>query len=827
MDKVKSSDTTAVYLTAAFKAKMKLVTQYPCTLVEAPMGYGKTTGVREYFKNKNVRVLWQKLQDDSISGFWKGFCRLFRELDADCYQSLLQIGFPTNSNVRETVLELLQKVLSSEASILVLDDYHLADSPEINDFMEYLLWNELPELHLVLTARYTRLANLDELVLKGYLQHIQKDALEFTPKEIETYYRLCGVSLQEKEIAGLHVYTEGWISALYLLMLNYREEGVLSAPINIHRLIEKTIFLPFRPETRDFIVHICFLDTFTLEQAAHMWQKENTEELLEEIVSRNAFITQDERLGIFQVHKIFSEFIQKLVKQMDEVWRDELYRRIADWYAKTEEYPLAFQYYYLAKAFEALFTVLEEDQGHSLLNEHRAALLEYYDECPPSVREQHPVALLVIAICLFSYNEIERFAAVCAEIGMLLQKNGDVENQPLREIKGELELLLSFTEYNDLKKMGEHIKAACDLMERPAQFMDTRGGWTFGSPSVVYMFHRTSGQLACELEWMKEALPYYDRVARGHGAGADSIMEAEFSYLRGELDTAEILAHQAIYHANLCKQQDIVICAAFLQMKLALYRGDHTGAADILQAVKMQTKQGKWYHLLDTIELCEVFLLVFRGQKQDIPEWIVNGDFTSGRLYFPALAFFNVVYGHVLLIREEYHRLLGNMNYFMENASVFPNLMAQIYIHIYASAAGEKLHRRDMAVEELKKALELARPDLIRMPFAVYGQWIEPVLAELYQDSFQSEREFISSILQLYEPYKSAVDRMAADAPEPAKPMLTERETEVARLVAQGLSNKEIGLRLYISTNTVKTMLKRMFEKLGINSRAMLKQYMD
>lgn len=827
MVKMKTTDTAAVYLTAAFKAKMKMATQYPCTLVEAPMGYGKSTGVREYFRNNKVRVLWQKLHDNSLSGFWRDFCRLIRELDVDCYESLLQIGFPSGSHVRETVLELLQKALSSEAVVLVLDDYHLADSAEINDFMEYLLWNELPELHLVLTARYTRLANLDELVLKGYLQHIQKDALEFTQEEIEGYYRLCGVTLQDKEITSLHDYTEGWISALYLLMLNYKEEGILAATPNIHRLIEKTVFLPFSPETRNFIIYTCFLDTFNLEQAAHMWQKENTWVLLSEIVGRNAFITHDECSGMFHVHKIFSEFVQKLIEQMDAIERSELYRRIADWYVKTGEYPSAYQYYYLAGDFEAILTVLEEDQGHSLLNEHRIELLKYYDQCPASIRMRHTPALLVIAICLFSYNEMERFAVVCEEISMLLQMNADGDSQSLREIKGELELLLSFTEYNSIEKMGVHIRAAWELLGRPARFMDTRGGWTFGSPSVLYMFHRTSGQLARELEWMKEALPTYNRVAGGHGAGADLIMDAEFSYLRGEFDNAEILAHQALYRANLCKQQDIAICAVFLQMKIALYHGNRDRAADLLQTVKAQTKLGKWYHLLDTIELCQVFLTVYADQKQDIPEWIAKGDFASGSLYFPALAFFNVAYGHVLLIQKQYHRLLGNMDYFMENASVFPNMMAQIYTHIFAAAANEKLRRREMALVELKKALDLARPDLLRMPFVVYGQWIEPVLAELYQGSCHIEREFISDLLQLFAPYKAAVGRMAANAPKPAKPLLSEREMEVAQLVAQGLSNQEIGLRLYISTNTVKTMLKRMFEKLGIHSRTMLKQYID
>jgi LuxR family maltose regulon positive regulatory protein len=825
MAKIKTFDTAAVYLTAAFKKQMKMVTQYSCTLVEAPMGYGKTTGVREYLKNMKVRVLWQKLHDSSLSGFWKDFCRLFREADADCCDSLLQIGFPTSSNSRETVLGLMQKVLSSGATVLVLDDYHLADSPQINDFMEYLLWNELPELHIVLTARYTRLNNLEELILKGYLQHIQKDALEFTQEEIEAYYRMCGVPIQDKDVQNLHTYTEGWISALYLLMLNYKEEGILTTSPNIPRLIEKTVYLPFRQEIRDFLVHICFLDTFTLEQAAHMWQKDNTEELLEEIVSRNAFVNRDGKTGIYQAHKIFSEFLQELVKRMEGAEKDELYRRTAKWYAKSGEYISALRYYYLVGDWEALFDVLEEDQGHSMLNEHCAELIAYYEECPASIRKKHPVALLVIAICFFSYNETEHFAAVCEETGLLLQQNAAAENQSLREIEGELELLLSFTKYNDLKKMGEHIKAACSLMERPARFMDTRGGWTFGSPSVLYMFHRESGQLEKELERMREALPYYDRIARGHGAGADHIMEAEISYLRGEFDTAEILAHKALYHANLHQQQDILICAVFLQIRVALFKGDYAYAAYSLQKIREQTEKGKWYHLMDTITLCQVFLQASLGQKQGIPEWIINGNFASSKIYFPAVAFFNMVYGQVLLVREEYHKLLGNMDYFMENASVFPNLLAQIYTHIYAAAANEKLHRRDAALEEVKKALELAFPDQLLMPFVEHCDRIEPILSELYRGGMQ--REFISSVLRLYEPYGRAISSMVGEYFTKDKPVLTEREAEVAQLVAQGLSNKEIGLQLYITTNTVKTMLKRIFEKLGISSRTMLKQYID
>jgi LuxR family maltose regulon positive regulatory protein len=50
---------------------------------------------------------------------------------------------------------------------------------------------------------------------------------------------------------------------------------------------------------------------------------------------------------------------------------------------------------------------------------------------------------------------------------------------------------------------------------------------------------------------------------------------------------------------------------------------------------------------------------------------------------------------------------------------------------------------------------------------------------------------------------------------------------EIALLAAEGLNNREIGERLYISTNTVKTALKGVFEKLNVNSRALLKQSLE
>lgn len=55
---------------------------------------------------------------------------------------------------------------------------------------------------------------------------------------------------------------------------------------------------------------------------------------------------------------------------------------------------------------------------------------------------------------------------------------------------------------------------------------------------------------------------------------------------------------------------------------------------------------------------------------------------------------------------------------------------------------------------------------------------------------------------------------------------LGKRETEVARLVADGLSNKQIGARLFISEHTVDSHVRHILNKLGFKSRSQIAAWM-
>ncbi len=56
-------------------------------------------------------------------------------------------------------------------------------------------------------------------------------------------------------------------------------------------------------------------------------------------------------------------------------------------------------------------------------------------------------------------------------------------------------------------------------------------------------------------------------------------------------------------------------------------------------------------------------------------------------------------------------------------------------------------------------------------------------------------------------------------------PLLTRREEEVVRLVADGLKNREIAEKLQVKENSVRNYIYRIFDKLGVSSRVELILY--
>jgi DNA-binding CsgD family transcriptional regulator len=96
---------------------------------------------------------------------------------------------------------------------------------------------------------------------------------------------------------------------------------------------------------------------------------------------------------------------------------------------------------------------------------------------------------------------------------------------------------------------------------------------------------------------------------------------------------------------------------------------------------------------------------------------------------------------------------------------------------------------------------------LIAAIFAVLGIWLGSKLTKTRQEIVR--KEVLVPAKEQFVPNEKKRDDLG----------MTRRELEILELIAQGMSNREIAGKLYVSENTIKTHCSRAFEKLGAKRR--------
>ena len=128
--------------------------------------------------------------------------------------------------------------------------------------------------------------------------------------------------------------------------------------------------------------------------------------------------------------------------------------------------------------------------------------------------------------------------------------------------------------------------------------------------------------------------------------------------------------------------------------------------------------------------------------------------------------------------------------------------------------ARDGLGDRDRAQRALERALDLAEPEGLLIPFLLYPA---TGLLEQHRRRRTSHAALISEILDLLAGRTPARQR---DATHVLSGPLTESETRVLRYLPTNLSAPEIAGELYLSLNTIRTHMRHLYSKLGVHTRA-------
>jgi LuxR family maltose regulon positive regulatory protein len=123
----------------------------------------------------------------------------------------------------------------------------------------------------------------------------------------------------------------------------------------------------------------------------------------------------------------------------------------------------------------------------------------------------------------------------------------------------------------------------------------------------------------------------------------------------------------------------------------------------------------------------------------------------------------------------------------------------------------------DTSMKHLAQALTLGKPEGFVRSFVDFGMAIAPLLREAI--SREIEPEYARKLLDIIEAeeYQRKLKKPGTSSSDNG--LLSRREMEVLRLMAEGLSNQQISDKLMISLNTAKTHVYRVFDKLNANDR--------
>lgn len=818
----KKYNTKALYFTDKLKNKLSDITNYPLTIMDAPCGYGKTTAAEEYLNKLDKKVLWLVLDNNSISDFWIKFCHCFSDIDEDIVLKMKQMGIPEDKISIEEFLVLFRKIKFSEETILVIDNFQLVQNKIINNFIIHIT-GILKNMHVVILTQNRILENILGVILKKQLNYITKSYFELDVSEIQKYYALCGINLNENEATDLYKYCGGWISILYFQMLDYIENKNFQLADKVYFLVEKIMNNKFSEKARTNFLKFCLCEDFTVEKLKFLLESTYVSDFIDEIHEANIFVNYDADKNVYYIQKVLIDYLQKEFEKLDTNFQNKIISRFGEWFKDNKMYLKSILIFYKIKDFESIFSmdIRADDITKDMTEKDKDIIFEIVQNCPNEIKKKYSKNLIVFALILSQYKEWNYLEYLKKEIENNIKNSEILSEQEKTNLMGELSFLSVFTAYKDIQFMSEECQKAYEMLRGQAKLIKPRESWTCGSPSMLYIFHRKSGELDKELKSMNEGIPYYYKLTDNHGYGAEAIMKAEILLNRGDFKGAEILCHKAIYMSESKKQYSVVyLCAIFIMLRIAIIYGNFHRFNNTLKMVKEKLES---CNIDRAIDLCEGFIFSNIGEVELIPEWLSSGDIEKEGIPFLTFSYANIIYGKTLFLKGEYLKLLGISQQFLEVANAFPNIYSKIYIYIHMAAANLKLNEKKMAIQSLKSALEIAIPDRIYMPFAENGEYILDILNEMKQDELYKNE--MQDILKLYNNYKNGLEKVRNSGLFNKMPQMTERELEVATLAAKNLTNREIGEQLYISQNTVKFYLKSIFNKLSITSRSELKVY--
>ena len=799
----------ATYISERLQESLRPISRCAMTTVIAPMGYGKTTAVSWYLDERvraeaarvvrisvysdNLAILWRSAQD----AFARAGLGFLREYDCPA------------DDVGGSMLadDLCHELAGDVPCYLFLDDFHLLTDRRVTAFLCTLAGRLPGNVHLIVASRDRFLPAAETVRLGARVYQISTEQLRLNHTELAVYAHRCGTELSDAQVDELLYSSEGWFSAVYLNLRTLHEQGALpDRRSDIYATFTAAMIDPLPERQREFLAVMGLADEFSEDMARFVTGDADAGEILAALTAQNAFVKRLPDGVTYRFHHMMKECAERCFEALGAEKRALYQARCGAWYERHGQYLHAMAAYRRSGDYEGLLRVVQADAGILLASLHPAEVLAALDECPDGVLKAHPLALLVLMRRMFTWRQIPRMMALKALLLAAIEEHPEMPERERGDLLGECDLIMSFLCYNDISAMSRLHRSASAQMSRPAISIRSDGGWTFGSPSVLMMFHRTAGALESELAEMDECMPHYYKITGGHGRGAERIMAAEAAYMQGRFTDAHIALESAYAQIEGNGQVNMALCCDFLAWRLAL----HTDAAlrctpEARRAELLRQHNASWLQLWNGVS---AYCHAVRGETERIPAVFARHRLAEVNTLAPGKPMVEMIENQVYLAQGAYAKVIGRGAELLAVCGGMHYALVALHLRIQTAAAYAQLGKREEARAWLAEALADAAPDGFVMPFVENYDALASLLAEQKDCPLTARIEALG---------QAARRRLAVENRPPELASLTEREYGIVCLMGQRLSNREIAERLFLSEGSVKQYVNQIYSKLHID----------
>ena len=797
-----------VYISERLQESLRPISRCAMTTVVAPMGYGKTTAVNWYLseraKAKTPHIIRISVYSDNLAIFWKSVQEAFARAGF-CF--LREYPCPTDAAGGGLLADDLCHALAGEPPCyLFIDDFHLLTDKRAALFL-CMLANRLPaNVHLIVASRDRFLPAAEAVRLGAKVYQIGTEQLRLNHTELAVYAHRCGTELSDAQVESLLYSSEGWFSAVYLNLRTLSERGVLpSRHSDIYATFTAAMIDPLPEKQREFLAVMGLADEFTVEMAQCITGDPDAGQILSLLTEQNAFVTRLPDGVTYRFHHMMKACAERRFLRLDAETQRLYWERFGLWHEQHRQYLHALAAYRRSENYDALLRVIRSDAGILLASLKPEDVLDALDKCPAETLKAYPFAILVLMRRMFTWRQIPKMLELKALLLAAIEEHPELSEEERGNLLGECDLILSFLCYNDISAMSRLHRSASAQMSRPAISIQSGGGWTFGSPSVLMMFYRAPGELERELAEMDECMPHYYQVTNHHGQGAETIMRAEALFCQGRFTDAHIELERAYAQVKNNGQINMALCCDFLSRRLSRYTDveqQYTFAERYAELLRYH--DAAWINLWSATS---AYYHALRGETDKIPEIFSQHRLSDINMLAPGKPMMEMIENQVYLAEGAYAKVIGRSAELLAVCEAMHYALVALHLRVQTAAAYGKLGKIEEARAWLEKALSGAAPDGFVMPFVENYDYIKPLLAR------ETQSPLAAQIMALGE---AARARSMASVRPAVFGALTTREYEIVELMGQRLSNREIAEKLYLSEGSVKQYVNQIYSKLHI-----------